>query len=85
MDNDERKLLDVLLAIQKDSNERITRFIQYMLISMIAIVLSLSLSICYVTYISNRTMTECTKLYFVTDYGYPDNEVTQTQTIGDIK
>ncbi len=84
MDSDERKLLDALLTIHKDTNERITRFTRYILIVLVTVVISFSVMICVVVVSNNSTITECTRLYFETPYTYPDTEVNQTQTIGDI-
>ena len=85
MDNDERKILDALLTIHKDTNERITRFTRYILIVLVTVVISLSITICYTSKTNSDLIIECTRLYFETPYEYPVSDVSQSQTIGDIK
>ena len=85
MDNNEREVMNSLIKIMEQTNDRIKCFTQYVLILLVAIVISMSLLVGYVTYQNRKMVEECVRLYFETDYLYPETDVNQTQTIGDIK
>ena len=84
MDNNEREVINSLIKIMEQTNDRIKCFTQYVLILLVAIVVSMSLLVGYVTYQNRKMVEECARLYFETDYLYPETDVNQTQTIGDI-
>lgn len=85
MDSEERKILDVLLIMSKDTNERVTKFTRYLLMLIALTIISMGLLVGVVTVSNNNTLRECTRLYFQTDYTYPGTEITQSQTIGDVR
>lgn len=84
MDNNEREVINSFIEVMTQTNNRIKCFTQYVLILLVAIVISMSLLVGYVTHQNRKMVEECVRLYFVTDYYIPNAEVTQTQTIGDI-
>ena len=83
MDNNEREVMNSLIKIREKTNDRIKCFTQYVLVLLVAIVLSMSLLVGYVTHQNRKMVEECVRLYFVTDYDY--GTISQTQTIGDVE
>ena len=82
MDNNEREIMNSFIEVMQQTNDRIKCFTQYILILLVAIIVSMSLLVGYVTYQNRKMVEECARLYFTTDYYIPSADV--TQTIGDI-
>ena len=102
MDSEERKILDIIVVLSKETNDRIVKFTRYLL----GLVVLFMLLVGYQNYSNNATIRElvntndatieelvksnnatireCTRLYFETNYLYPETEINQTQTIGDV-
>jgi hypothetical protein len=83
--DDEKNVLEILIKLSEQTNCRIEKFTRYLLVLLVLVVLCFSFTICWVVKSNNDTIQECTRLYFETDYLLPETDVTQTQTIGDIK
>lgn len=82
MDNDERKILDALIKMYEQLLYKVSRFVMLIMALLVIFVISFSLLIGYVVKSNNDMMEECTRLYFETNYLYPETDM--TQTIGDI-
>jgi len=80
---DEKNILEILVKLSEQTNKRIEKFTKYLLCLLILIVMTFSITICWIETQNSKTIQECTRLYFSTDYDY--GTVSQTQTIGDIK
>ena len=85
MEPEERKILDVLLLISEQTNNIISAFTKYLLVLLVAVIFGFTIMLSWVVTSYNGTIEECTRIYFETDYLYPEQEITQTQTIGDVK
>ena len=83
--DDEKNVLEILIKLSEQTNCRIEKFTRYLLVLLVLVVLCFSFTISWVTKTNAETIQECTRLYFETDYLLPETDVTQTQTIGDIK
>ena len=83
--DDEKNVLEILIKLSEQTNCRIEKFTRYLLVLLVLVVLCFSFTICWVTKTNAETIQECTRLYFTTDYFYPEPTISQTQTIGDIE
>ena len=84
MDNDERKLLDGLLTLARDTNDRIAKFTKYILVLLVTIIISFSIMTMYIVSSYNSAIKECTRIYFETPYELQGitNEISQDVKVG---